>query len=165
MSHYWLVHTPITIPKAMKIPAARAASDEKRLKPAMLLAWTELTVRAKANVTGEDLNKKTSVHLATIMDVCHWKHSKMAEHLQMYRGQVALRGDIVKYDAGCQAVFAEQGASASHMTSAQILDTTTRLPGIAGETIDAISKASGDGERSTIGVRSQSSTIKLGQDR
>ena len=50
-----------------------------------------------------------------------------------------LRGDNVKDDAGCQAVFAEQGASASQMTAAKVLVTSSRLLGLAGEGNDAVS--------------------------
>ena len=36
---------------------------------------------------------------------------------QTYKGRVALRGDVVKDDAGSFAVFTEQGSSASQMTA------------------------------------------------
>ena len=59
------------------------------------------------------------------MDLCHLKHSELAEHLQNYQGRVVLRGDSVKDDTACQAVLTEQGASASQMTAATVLDTTS----------------------------------------
>ena len=58
---------------------------------------------------------------------------ELAEHLQMYRG------DNVKDDTGCQAVLTEQGASASQMTAAKVLDTISRLLGMAWEANDAVS--------------------------
>ena len=50
-----------------------------------------------------------------------------------------LRGDEVKDDTGCQAVFGEQGASASQLTAAKVLDTEYRPPKMAGEATDAVS--------------------------
>ena len=44
-----------------------------------------------------------------------------------------------KVDTGGCAVFTEQGASASHMTAATVLDTISRLPGMSGEANDAVS--------------------------
>ena len=41
---------------------------------------------------------------------------------QKYKGRVVLRGDIVKDDSGSNAVFTEQGPSASQMTAAKIMD-------------------------------------------
>ena len=48
-----------------------------------------------------------------------------------------LRGDNVKDEEGCSAVFTEQGASASQMAAAKFLDTISKLPGLVGETSDA----------------------------
>ena len=42
-------------------------------------------------------------------------------------------------DTGGCTVFTEQGASASHMTAATVLDTISRLPGMSGEANDAVS--------------------------
>ena len=52
---------------------------------------------------------------------------------------MVLRGDSVKDDTGGCAVFTEQGASASHMTAAEVLDTISQLPGMSGEANDAVS--------------------------
>ena len=73
------------------------------------------------------------------MDFCHLKHSELAELLRKYKGSVVLRGDGVKDDTGGFAVFTEQGPPASHMTAANVLDTTSRLPGLSGEVNDAVS--------------------------
>ena len=48
-----------------------------------------------------------------------------------------LRGDNVNDDKGCQAVSAEESSS-SPMTAANVLDTISRLPGMAGESNDAV---------------------------
>ena len=74
------------------------------------------------------------------MDLCHLEHSEVAELLKKCNGRVALRGDTVKDDTGCQAVFLlNKKPSASQMTAAKLLDTVSRPPGVAGETNDAVS--------------------------
>ena len=55
MCHYGLVRTPIRFPKAMKIPAPRAAQDREL---GSLPAWSEAKVRAKADLIHEAQNKK-----------------------------------------------------------------------------------------------------------
>ena len=50
-----------------------------------------------------------------------------------------LRGDIVKDDAGCQAILTERGTSASQMTAARVLDTFSRPAVITSEADDAVS--------------------------
>ena len=59
--------------------------------------------------------------------------------LQKYKGRVVLRGDAVKDDSGSNAVFFEQGSSASHVTAATVLDVISRLPGCACKACDAVS--------------------------
>ena len=55
----------------------------------------------------------------------------------MYKGRVVFGGNQIKDENGIQAVFAEQGTSASHMICAKFLDAVARLPGYAGEDADA----------------------------
>ena len=55
------------------------------------------------------------------------------------KGQVVLRGDIVKDNSGSYAAFTEQGSSASQMTAAKVMDIISRLPGCAGQAADAVS--------------------------
>ena len=50
-----------------------------------------------------------------------------------------LWGDNVKDEEGHRAVFTEQGASGSQMAAAKFMDTISKLPGMTGETSDAIS--------------------------
>ena len=72
------------------------------------------------------------------MDICHLKNAELAPKLQKYRGIFVLQGDSVKDDSGVNAVFAEQGSSASQMT-AKIMDVLARLPGCDGQAADAVS--------------------------
>ena len=62
----------------------------------------------------------------------------MNEDKRIYKGRVVFRGDQVKDEIGHYAVFTEQGASASHLTSANLLDAIARMPGCAGGDSDAV---------------------------
>ena len=64
----------------------------------------------------------------------NWRQST-----KKYKGRAVLRGDIVKDDSGCYAVFTEQGSSASLMTGAKVMDIISRLPGCNGQAADAVS--------------------------
>ena len=74
------------------------------------------------------------------MDLCHEKHAE--QHLpdseKNYTGRVVFRGDNVKDEQGCDAVFSEQGTSASHMSAAKFLDAIARMPGHSGGNADAV---------------------------
>ena len=72
----------------MKRPAAKAAADKEwhKLKK-NLPAWSDSEVLAKADVIPE---AQKTVHFETLMDFSHLKHSELAEHLQTYKGRVAL---------------------------------------------------------------------------
>ena len=73
------------------------------------------------------------------MDLCHLKNSELEPQYQKYRGRVVLRGDSVKDDSGSNAVFTEQGSSASQMTAAKVMDVISRPPGGAGQAADTVS--------------------------
>ena len=73
------------------------------------------------------------------MDICHLKNAELEAKHQKYKGRVVLRGDIVKDDSGSYPVFTEQGASASQMTAAKVLDIISRWPGCDGQAADAVS--------------------------
>ena len=45
----------------------------------------------------------------------------------------------MKDESGSNAVFTEQGSSASQLTAAKIMDIISRLPGCAGQAADAVS--------------------------
>ena len=60
-----------------------------------------------------------NVHFVTLMDICHLRNAGLEPQLQMYKGRVVLRGDIVNDDSAACAVFTEQGSSASQMTAAK----------------------------------------------
>ena len=83
--------------------------------------------------------REKQVHFATLLDICHLKNAELEPKHQKYKGRVVIRGYIVKDDSGAYAVFTEQGSSALHMTAAKVMDVILRLPGCAGQAVDAVS--------------------------
>ena len=139
VQHGNLVHKIILMPQAMKIPAAKASVDEEWEKLEKIPASDKTKVRNKSEVINEARKEGRKVHFASLMDLCHLKNAILEAKHQKYKGQVVLRGDIVKDDSGSYAVFTEQGSSASQMTAAKVMDIISRLPGCAGQAADAVS--------------------------
>ena len=97
-------------------------------------------VKRKKEVILEAQRDKKKDHFATLMDTCHRKKMRSwNQKLQKYKGRVVLRGEIVKDDSGANAVFTEQGSSASPMAAAKVMDLIARLPGCDGQAADAVS--------------------------
>ena len=128
-----MVHLPIPIGKAMKIPDAKKAIDAEWAAHAQKKTWNLERVRPRAEVIAEAHRNKRSVHFGRLMDLCHLKHAELDKSKQKYKGRVVFRGDQVKDETGFYAVFTEQGASASQMAAAKFLDTTARMPGMTGQ--------------------------------
>ena len=135
LQHYNLVHKFISMPQAMKIPAAKAAVDKEWKQLEKISAWNLTKVRSKKEVIDED----AKVHFASLMDTCHLKNAELETKHQKYKGRVVLLCDIVKDDSGSYAVFTDPGSSASQMTAAKIMDVISRLPACDGQAADAIS--------------------------
>ena len=68
MYHNGLVRTPIPIPEAIRIPAAKAAVDKKWDRLNHLPAWSESNARPKADAMREAQHQKTPVHFTTLWD-------------------------------------------------------------------------------------------------
>jgi len=133
-----MVHTPVDIKKALQIPDARKALDAEWAKLVKRGAWDVRKVRPKAEVIAEARSTGVPAHFGSLRDLCHIKNSQLGEEFWTYKGRVVFRGDIVRNEQGDFAVFAEQGASASHMAAAKFMDAVSRLPGNAGQDSDAV---------------------------
>ena len=112
--------------------------DKEWEKLEKISAWNLTKVRNKKEVIDAARASGTTVHFASLMDICHLKNAELEAKHQKCKGRVVLRGDIVKDDSGSYAVFTEQGSSASQMT-AKIMDIISRLPGCDGQAADAVS--------------------------
>ena len=110
LQHYNLVHKFIPMPQAMKIPAAKAAVDKEWEKLEKISAWNLTKVKSKKKVIDEARTSGTTVHFASLMDICRLKNAELEAKHQKYKGRVVLRGDIVKDNSGAHAVFTEQGS-------------------------------------------------------
>ena len=139
LQHYNMVHKFIPMPQALKIPAAKAAVDKEWEKLEKISAWNLTKVKSKKRVIDEARASGTTVHFASLMDICNLKNAELEAKQKKYKGRVVLRGDIVKDDSRSYAVFTEQGSSASQMTAAKIMDIISRLPGCDGQAADAVS--------------------------
>ena len=137
-----MVHTPIPIPQAMKIPKARDAVQAEWDKLVRKKAWDVTTVRPRQSVIDEANKENTKVHFGSLMDLCHEKHSELnhgkPSDQRTYKGQVVFRGDQVRDETGYYAVFSEQGSSASHMAAGKFLDAISHFPGMSGSDSDAV---------------------------
>ena len=72
LQHYNLVHKFIPMPQAMKIPAAKAAVDQRMGKIGEeFSAWNLTKVRSKKEVIDEARTSGAKVLFASLMDTCH----------------------------------------------------------------------------------------------
>ena len=107
------------MPRAVKIPYAKAAVDKEWEKLEKISAWNLTKVRSKKEVIDEAWTSGAAVHFASLMDICHLKNAELETKHQKYKGRDVLRGDIVKDDSGSYAVFTDQGSTAPQMTAAK----------------------------------------------
>ena len=139
MTHYNLVHKFIPVPQAVIIPDAKAAVDKECEKLEKNSMAADESQEQKKRVIAEARREGKTVHVASLMDICHLKNSDPEPKFQIHKGRVVLRGDIVNEDSGSCAVFTEPGSSASQMTAAKVMDVIARLPDCGGQAADAIS--------------------------
>ena len=59
------------MPQAMRIPAAKAAVDKEWEKLEKILAWDLTKARSKKEVIDEAITKGATVHVASLVDICH----------------------------------------------------------------------------------------------
>lgn len=144
---YWgMVHTPIRIDQALRIPNAKAAVDHEWNKLEVIKkAWDSSKVFERAAVIALAKTYCETIYFGEFMDLCHLKHSEQSEEFRAllkflgHKGRVVFRGDKVRDESGFYAVFTEQGTSASHMAGGKFLDALARMPGMEGQISDAVS--------------------------
>ena len=73
------VHTPLPIPKAMQIPAAKEALEKEWRKLETKEAWDVSKVAPKAKVIRDAKARGVHVHFGSLMDLCHIKNSQMGK--------------------------------------------------------------------------------------
>ena len=113
-------------PKAMTIPAARALVDRMELAEEL----NSFSLRQFQDVVREARSRKVHAHLASLMDLCHLKHSQLAEHCQTQTGR-----DRASWRS-CQSFFLALKQclpSNALMAAAKDLDAIPMLLGMDGE--------------------------------
>ena len=100
--HYGLVHMPITVQEALKIPEARAVVNNESRKLKSRPAWDEQKIKSKTAVIQRAKKDWKTVHFENLLDYCPLNNAELAN-------RVVQRRDIVKDDEYCRAVFAQQG--------------------------------------------------------
>ena len=110
----------------MKIPAAKEVVDKEWENLEKISAWNLTKVKSKKQVIDEARTSGATIHFASLMDICHLKNAELEAKHQKMKGRIVLPGDILTDDSGSYAVFTEQGSPASQMTTAKIMDITSR---------------------------------------
>ena len=91
--------------QALKNSRCKRSNGERMGKLEKILAWQLMKVRNKKEVIDEARTSGATVHLASLMDICHLKYAELKAKHQKYKGRVVLRGDIVEDDSGSYAVL------------------------------------------------------------
>ena len=134
---FGLIHTPVH--DYHKIPEAREAVTKEFVKLEKIPAWDVNQVREREEVKRESETTGVPIHFAELMALCFLKNAELEKALQKYKGRLVLRGDNIRDKDGVQAVFTEQGASASDLVAAKSFDAVARMPGMAGSAADCVS--------------------------
>ena len=70
------MHKFVPVRQVMKIPDAKTAVDKEREKLEKLPAWQMTKVKNKKELILETQQDKRTVHVATLMDICHLKNAE-----------------------------------------------------------------------------------------
>ena len=132
-----MVHTPIKIDLAMRIPLAKAAVDKEWNKLETKGAWIYSEVQERSWVVSNRKRPGKKLYFGSVRDLCHQKHSERTDLPAEYKGRVIFQGNMMRDETGFYAIMSEQGTSASHMAGAKILDGLARMPGMTGHDSDA----------------------------
>ena len=73
------------MPQAMTIFAAKAAVDKEWEKLEKISVWNLTKVRRKREVIDEARASGSTVHFASLMDICHLKNAELEAKHQKYK--------------------------------------------------------------------------------
>ena len=133
-----MVHLQLSPSEWRKIDKAKAAVQKEWDQLASLPAWDLPGVQEYHQVSNRAASTGKTIYFCRLFPLCHIKHSELSPEHHVHKGRVVLGGNNVRDENGAQAVFQEQGTSASHMICAKFLDAIARFPGNAGSDSDAI---------------------------
>ena len=127
LQHYNMVHRFNPMPQAIKMQQEQQwIKNGRNLKRFRRGTWQKSETNQRWSMKqGRRAEKFISPHWWTSVI---WRMSNWRQSTKNTKGRVVLRGDIVKDDSGSDAVFTEQGSSASQMTAAKVMDMILTLP-------------------------------------
>ena len=137
------------------IPGAKAAMEKEWKKLEDKRCWLVETVEERHIVAKRARAEGKTVHFGRVFGFCAIKHVELSAEKQKYKGRVVFEGNRVRDEEGLNAVFSEQGSSASLMPAGRFLDAVRILPDCHGEQSDAVSAYTqallyGDGRTTAI---------------
>ena len=83
--HNDMVHWPISIPDAVRIPGATAAVDTEWGTYKTLPARDVKKVTSKSEVLRQEKKYGQTIHFANLTDSCHVKNAELAKYFQKYK--------------------------------------------------------------------------------
>ena len=130
--YFALVHTPVPLADAMKIPAAVEALDKEWSKlQDKVKAWDLSSVMEREDVIKSCRKRGRTPHFGTLMTLCHEKHSELNTSLssmsgqetaakveKKYKGRVVFRGNNVKDENAQVALFQDLSSNPAAMEAA-----------------------------------------------
>ena len=137
LQRYNSVHKFIPLPQDMTFPAAKAAMDKEweKLRTFRRGTWRKSEVRKRWSM--KQGRRAQKFILPAWWTSVIWHNAELEAKHHKYKGRVVLRGDIVKDDSVCYAVFTEQGFIS--ITKWQQQKSWISFPGCAGQAADAVS--------------------------
>ena len=88
----------------MNIPDAKASADKECEKARSVASMASDESEEPKKFIGGAQKEGRTVHFATLLDLCHLKHSDLEQKIQKYKRRVVLRGGVVVVDSGSCAV-------------------------------------------------------------
>ena len=83
-----MVHTPVPMSKALKIPKAKEAVDKEWDKLIKRDSWDYTSVVSKSEIKERAQSQGFKVHCGSLMDLCYEKGIELIPALRRYKGRV-----------------------------------------------------------------------------
>ena len=112
-----MVHEPIAIKDAIKIPDAKKALDVEWTKLNKQRVWELETVREYSEVKSLALQEGRVVNFGRVYPLCFMKHAEQSLENWKLKGRVVFQGNNVHTQEGLTAVFSEAATSACRHTT------------------------------------------------
>ena len=137
--HHNLAHKFTPMPRAMKIPDAKAPVDKEWKKLEQLSAWQVTKVKSRREVVKEAQKEQRTVHFATLIDISHLKKIR-SWNTNSKNTKVVLCSEVTVWKTFLALIqyLQRRGSSTSQVTAATEMDAMVRPPDCAGQAADAV---------------------------